>query len=43
LSEQGKKVDKYTEVANTIMARDYKGFGNQAMNAVMEIPPPHEV
>lgn len=36
LSEQGKKVDKYTEVANTIMARDYKGFGNQAMNGVLE-------
>ena len=36
LSEQGKKVDKHTEVANTIMARDYKGFGNQAMNGVLE-------
>lgn len=36
LSNQGKKVEKFTEVANTIMARDYKGFGNQAMAAVME-------
>ena len=38
LSNQGKTIEKVgTEVANTIMARDYKGFGNQAMNAVMEI------
>lgn len=37
LSKQGKQIDKVgTEVANTIMARDYKGFGNQAMNAVIE-------
>lgn len=41
LSNQGKRIEKVgTEVANTIMARDYKGFGNQAMNAVMEVPPP---
>lgn len=41
LSNQGKTIEKVgTEVANTIMARDYKGFGNQAMNAVMEVPPP---
>lgn len=37
LSEQGTKIDKTTEVANTLMARDYKGFGNQPMNAVMEV------
>ena len=37
LSNQGKTIEKVgTEVANTIMARDYKGFGNQAMNAVLE-------
>ena len=40
LSNQGKRIEKVgTDVANTIMARDYKGFGNQAMNAVMEAPP----
>ena len=29
------KVDN--DVAKTLMARDYKGFGNQAMNGVIEI------
>ena len=29
------KVDN--DVSNTLMARDYKGFGNQAMNGVIEI------
>lgn len=39
LSNQGKRIEKVgTDVANTIMARDSKGFGNQAMNAVMEAP-----
>lgn len=28
------KVDN--DVSNTLMARDYKGFGNQAMNGVIE-------
>lgn len=42
LSNKGKKMERYTQVANTLMARDYKGFGNQAMNAVMEIPPPEK-
>ena len=28
--------NKGTECAATLMARDYKGFGNQAMNAVVE-------
>lgn len=36
LSQQGTKLEKKTEIANTIMARDYKGFGNQAMNGVIE-------
>lgn len=36
LSHQGTKVEKFTEVANTLMARDYKGFGNQSMNGVVE-------
>lgn len=31
------KVEKVdNDVANTLMARDYKGFGNQAMNGVIE-------
>ncbi|MFR3401272.1 MAG: hypothetical protein ACLTUL_03025 [Blautia faecis] len=29
---------KRIDVANTLLARDYKGFGNQGMNAVVEIP-----
>lgn len=37
ISNQGTKFDKETEYANTLLARDYKGFGNQAMNAVIEI------
>ena len=37
LSKYGTQLDKQTEVANTIMARDYKGFGNQGMNGVVEI------
>ena len=36
LSEQGTNFVKTTDTATTIMARDYKGFGNQAMNAVLE-------
>lgn len=36
LSNQGKTVEKYTEVASTLMARDYKGFGNQGMTGVAE-------
>lgn len=38
--DPGKTLVKMTETANTITARDYKGFGNQAMNAVIELPPP---
>lgn len=38
LSNKGEKFEKETEVANTLLARDYKGFGNQAMNAVIQIP-----
>lgn len=30
------EIGRNTEIANTLMARDYKGFGNQQMNAVME-------
>lgn len=42
LSNQGKKVEKMTNVACAIMARDYKGFGNQAMNAVL-VPPTYGI
>lgn len=30
-------IDSRTEIASTLMARDYKGFGNQLMNGVLEI------
>ena len=36
LSHQAKKIEKETEVATTLMARDYKGFGNQAMTGIIE-------
>lgn len=36
LKNKGTEISKITENANTIMARDYKGFGNQEMNAVIE-------
>ena len=36
LSNQGTKFEKITEVANCLMARDYKGFGNQVGNGVIE-------
>ena len=36
LKSQGSEFERYTDVANTLMARDYKGFGNQAMNGVIE-------
>lgn len=32
---QGKEVVKSTEIASTLMARDYKGFGNQEMTGVI--------
>ena len=37
LKNKGKELSKTTDTANTIMARDYKGFGNQEMNAVIQI------
>lgn len=37
LSEQGTKFDKKTDIANTLLSRDYKGFGNQGMNGVVEV------
>lgn len=33
---QGEEFTKETEYANTLLARDYKGFGNQEMNCVIE-------
>lgn len=36
VSQQCTKVEKLTECACTIMARDFRGFGNQGMNAVVE-------
>ena len=36
LKEQGRELEKFTDIASTLMARDYKGFGNQGMNGVIE-------
>ena len=35
-SKQGKQIEKAVDVANTLMARDYKGFGNQTTNGALE-------
>lgn len=35
LSNKGEKFKKEVDIANTLLARDYKGFGNQGMNAVI--------
>jgi DNA (cytosine-5)-methyltransferase 1 len=35
-SKQCSQFDKEIDVANTLLARDYKGFGNQAMNGVIQ-------
>ncbi len=37
LKNKGTKISRLTNEANTLMARDYKGFGNQEMNAVIQI------
>ena len=37
LKNKGTEISKLTDNANTLMARDYKGFGNQEMNAVIQI------
>lgn len=37
LSECGTKFEKFTDVALTLLARDYKGFGNQAQTGILEI------
>ena len=37
LKNKATEISKITDKANTLMARDYKGFGNQEMNAVIQI------
>lgn len=37
LSKCGRKIEKELTEATTLMARDYKGFGNQAQTGVIEI------
>lgn len=36
VKNKGENFTKETEYANTLLARDYKGFGNQEMNCVVE-------
>jgi hypothetical protein len=36
LSKQGNRFEKKTDIATCLMARDYKGFGNQLFNGVIE-------
>lgn len=36
LKDQGATLDKQIDIAITLMAMDYKGFGNQSMNGVIE-------
>lgn len=37
LTDQGRRIEKKTDIATCLMARDYKGFGNQESNGVIEI------
>ena len=36
LKNQCNDFERHTNIAATLMARDYKGFGNQSMNGVIE-------
>lgn len=36
LKSQGSEFEKFTDTATTLMARDFKGFGNQSMTGVIE-------
>ena len=36
LSRKGTQFDGYCDTALTLLARDYKGFGNQQMTGVVE-------
>lgn len=38
ISDKGEKFVRETDTAVTLLARDYKGFDNHAMNAVVKIP-----
>lgn len=37
LSKCATKLDSITNIANTLLARDFKSFGNQSMNGVIDI------
>lgn len=37
VSNKGEKFEKQTDFANTLLARDYKGFGNQQMNCIVDV------
>ena len=39
VSNKGERFMSETKFANTLLARDYKGFGNQGMNAVIKLSP----
>ena len=43
LKNKGTEISKITDNANTLMARDYKGFGNQEMNAVISLKRGYEI
>ena len=36
VSQKGTKFDGYSDIALALLARDYKGFGNQQMTGVLE-------
>lgn len=36
LSNQGRTIEKQVNIASTILARDYKGFGNQSTTGIIE-------
>lgn len=36
VSERGTKLERYTDIAKCLLARDFKGFGNRCMNGVIE-------
>ena len=36
VSKCGKVIERETDIAMTLMARDYKGFGNQSTTGVLE-------
>lgn len=36
LKNQATEFVKYTDISETILSRNYKGFGNQEMSAVIE-------